>query len=44
MSPRQTIMAIEKGKYVPSTRFESEDSHGFEKSVDDIFKLEDTDW
>jgi putative transcriptional regulator len=41
---RQTIMAIEKGKYVPSTVLSLKIASVFEKSVDDIFKLEDTDW
>lgn len=41
---RQTINAIESGKYVPSTLLSLKISKIFEKNVNDIFQLEDTDW
>ncbi len=41
---RQTINAIEKRKYVPSTVLAMKIAHIFGKKVDDIFSLEDTDW
>ena len=41
---RQTINAIELGKYVPSTLLSLKIAHVFETTVDDIFELEDTDW
>ena len=40
---RQTINAIEAGKYVPSTVLALKISKLFEKSVNDIFELESTD-
>lgn len=40
---RQAINSIELGKYVPSTILTLKLSRYFEKSVNDIFKLEDTD-
>ncbi len=40
---RQSINAIEKGKYVPSTVLALKISRLFKKSVEDIFTLEDTD-
>jgi putative transcriptional regulator len=40
---RQAINSIELGKYVPSTILALKLSRYFEKSVNDIFKLEDTD-
>ncbi len=40
---RQTINAIEAGKYVPSTVLALKISKLFEKPVNDIFALEDTD-
>ncbi|ESU21938.1 transcriptional regulator [Flavobacterium cauense R2A-7] len=40
---RQTINAIEAGKYVPSTVLALKISKLFEKPVNDIFELEDTD-
>ena len=40
---RQAINSIELGKYVPSTILSLKLSRYFEKSVNDIFKLEDTD-
>jgi putative transcriptional regulator len=40
---RQAINSIELGKYVPSTIFSLKLSRYFEKSVNDIFRLEETD-
>ena len=40
---RQTINAIEQGKYVPSTVLALKIANVFEKKVDDIFQLEETD-
>lgn len=40
---RQTINAIEQGKYVPSTVLAIKISAVFNKSVNDIFQLEDGD-
>jgi putative transcriptional regulator len=40
---RQAINSIELGKYVPSTVLSLKLSLYFEKSVNDIFKLEETD-
>lgn len=40
---RQTINAMEKGKYVPSTVLSLKLARFFEKPVDEIFTLEDTD-
>ena len=41
---RQTINAIEQGKYVPSTVLALKIANVFEKHLDDIFQLEDSDW
>ena len=41
---RQTINAIEQGKYVPSTVLALKIANVFEKKLDDIFQLEDSDW
>ena len=41
---RQTINAIEQGKYVPSTVLALKIANVFEKRLDDIFQLEDSDW
>ena len=41
---RQTINAIELGKYVPSTLLSLKISNIFEKTVNDIFLLEESDW
>jgi len=41
---RQTINAIEKGKYVPSTVLALKISSIFEKKAEEIFMLEETDW
>lgn len=40
---RQTINAMEKGKYVPSTLLALKLSRYFEKPVEEIFTLEETD-
>lgn len=40
---RQTINAIESGKYVPSTVLALKIAHTFGKNVEDIFQLEDED-
>ena len=41
---RQTINAMELGKYVPSTVLALRLAAIFETEVDQIFTLEDTDW
>lgn len=41
---RQTINAIELGKYVPSTVLALKIAKVFEKKADDIFQLEESDW
>lgn len=41
---RQTINAIEQGKYVPSTVLAMKIAHVFGKKTDDIFQLEESDW
>lgn len=41
---RQTINAIESGKYVPSTVLALKIARVCEKKVEDIFDLEDNDW
>ena len=40
---RQTINAIESGKFVPSTVLALKIAHTFEKSVEEIFFLEEED-
>lgn len=40
---RQTINAIEQGKYVPSTVLAFKIAKVFDKRLDDIFQLEDGD-
>jgi putative transcriptional regulator len=40
---RQTINAMEKGKYVPSTVLALKLARFFEKPVEEIFALEETD-
>lgn len=40
---RQTIVAIESEKYVPSTVLSLKIAHVFDKRVDDIFELEEND-
>jgi putative transcriptional regulator len=41
---RQTINSIEIGKYVPSTVLAFKIATIFNKTVDEIFVLEDKDW
>lgn len=41
---RQTINAMELGKYVPSTVLALRLAHVFEVEVSDIFALEEADW
>jgi putative transcriptional regulator len=41
---RQTINAIELGKYNLSTILSLKIAHIFEKNVNDIFHLEESDW
>lgn len=41
---RQTINAMELGKYVPSTLLALKLSSIFETEVNNIFTLEDSDW
>lgn len=41
---RQTINAMELGKYVPSTVLALRLAHVFEVEVTDIFALEESDW
>lgn len=41
---RQTINAMELGKYVPSTVLALRLAHIFEVEVSQIFTLEDSDW
>ena len=41
---RQTINAIEKGKYVPSTVLALKISSVFKQPVEEVFNLEDEDW
>lgn len=41
---RQTINAIEQGKYIPSTVLALKIASVFEKKTDDIFQLEEEDW
>lgn len=40
---RQTINAIETGKYIPSTVLSLKIARVFKKRVDDIFQLEEND-
>lgn len=41
---RQTINAMELGKYVPSTVLALRLAHIFETEVGEFFSLEDSDW
>lgn len=41
---RQTITSIETGKYVPSTVLALKIAAVFGKSVNEIFRLEESDW
>ena len=40
---RQTIHAVESGKYIPSTVLALKIARFFEKQLEDIFQLEDVD-
>ena len=40
---RQTINSIEKSRYIPSTLLALKISQLFEKSVNELFELEETD-
>jgi len=40
---RQTINAMESGKYVPSTVLSMKIARVFDKKIEDIFTLEETD-
>ncbi len=41
---RQTINAIETGKFIPSTLLAFKIAHVLQVSVDTVFQLEDSDW
>lgn len=41
---RQTINTIEAGKYVPSTVLALKIARTFNKAVEEVFILEETDW
>jgi len=41
---RQTIHAMEKGKYAPSTVLALKMAVIFDKKVEDLFELEEGDW
>ena len=41
---RQTVNAIEKGKFVPSTVLALKMCSVFGKALDEVFHLEDADW
>ena len=41
---RQTIVAIEKGRFLPSTPLALKIARYFGKTVESIFILEETDW
>ena len=41
---RQTINAIEKGKYIPSTVLSLKIARVFNQNVEEIFELEENDW
>ncbi|VAW29267.1 Transcriptional regulator, Xre family [hydrothermal vent metagenome] len=41
---RQTINAIELGRYVPSTLLSLKIAHVFGTTVNEIFELEEADW
>ena len=41
---RQTVNALEAGKYVPSTVLALKISKYFKMNVEEIFQLEDNDW
>jgi putative transcriptional regulator len=44
MVSRQTIHAIESGKYVPSTVLALKIAHIFEITIEEVFELEESDW
>ncbi len=41
---RQTINSIETGKFIPSTMLALKIANVLQTSVDEVFKLEDSDW
>ena len=41
---RQTINTVELGKYIAATVLALKIAKVFEKNVDDIFQLDETDW
>lgn len=41
---RQTINAMELGKYIPSTVLSLKVSEVFGKTVNEVFRLEESDW
>ncbi len=41
---RQTINSIETGKFIPSTLLALKIANVLQTSVDEVFKLEDSDW
>lgn len=41
---RQTIIAIESGKYIPSTLLALKFAQIFNKTANDLFQLEEKDW
>ncbi|MDO1450546.1 helix-turn-helix transcriptional regulator [Rhodocytophaga aerolata] len=41
---RQTINAIETGKFIPSTLLAFKIAHVLQVSIDAVFRLEDCDW
>ena len=41
---RQTIIAIESGKYIPSTLLALKFAHIFQTSTDHLFQIEASDW
>ncbi len=41
---RQSIIAIESGKYIPSTLLALKFANIFNKSIENIFELEENDW
>jgi len=41
---RQTINSIETGKFIPSTLLALKIADVLQTSVDEVFKLEDSDW
>lgn len=41
---RQTVNAMEKGKYAPSTLLALKLAHVFQVDVTEIFSLEESDW